>query len=242
MQTSELEMNGTKYILRVLVHRRRNSTVNIRDNVITIRLSSFASKKEREDHLSEFLDWAKKKIMAEPERFRPPKMREYRNNDVIEICNEKYALRIDYAKRKSASAKAIGNIIRIILPEDASGHEKKRMTSNLLAKVISKKRLPVLHNRIKLLNNMFFQKEIKEIRFRNMSSRWGSCTKDGKISISSRLLLAPDSILDYVCVHELAHLVHFNHSKEFWELVGRVIPDYKERDMWLSENGEKCVF
>ena len=52
-------------------------------------------------------------------------------------------------------------------------------------------------------------------------------------------MLAPPAVLDYVVVHELCHIKHMNHSKEFWELVGSILPDYKERRKWLKEHGNE---
>ncbi len=242
METEVWEIVGNKYILKVLNHRRWSSTVSIQNNIVTIRLSSRASRAERAKHLEEFMEWARKKMEKSPEKYKPPYTREYKDNEVLDIGNEKFALRIDYTKRKSASANILGNIIRLNIPDAIPEDDKKKHVSSLLAKVIAQRRLPKLHDKMNLLNNLFFRQEIKDIKFKNMSSRWGSCSKDGKISISTRLLLAPNEILEYICVHELAHLVHFNHSEKYWHLVGKVIPDYKSRERWLSDNGEKCVF
>lgn len=68
-------------------------------------------------------------------------------------------------------------------------------------------------------------------------SRWGSCHSDGRIYYNWRLIMALHRVVDYVVVHELSHLVHGNHSKKFWKLVGAVIPDFAERKQWLRMNG-----
>lgn len=75
------------------------------------------------------------------------------------------------------------------------------------------------------------------LTIRDQKTRWGSCSGRGTLSFNWRLILAPPEILDYVVVHELCHLTYMNHSKEFWGLVGSVIPDYKVRRKWLKENG-----
>ena len=75
------------------------------------------------------------------------------------------------------------------------------------------------------------------ITIRDQKTRWGSCSGRGTLSFNWRLILAPPEILDYVVVHELCHLTHMNHSKEFWGLVSKVLPDYKVRRKWLKENG-----
>ena len=77
----------------------------------------------------------------------------------------------------------------------------------------------------------------QKITIRDQKTRWGSCSGTGTLSFSFRLMLAPPRVLDYVVVHELCHLTHMNHSKEFWNMVEDILPDYKEHRKWLKENG-----
>jgi len=67
------------------------------------------------------------------------------------------------------------------------------------------------------------------IRLSNARSRWGSCHASGRISLNWRLIHMPQHLIDYVLVHELAHLREMNHSPRFWAVVGGVIPDYAAR-------------
>ncbi|MTI83044.1 MAG: M48 family metallopeptidase [Firmicutes bacterium] len=76
-----------------------------------------------------------------------------------------------------------------------------------------------------------------EIKIKHQKRRWGSCTGAGKLLFNWRCIMAPGPILDYVIVHEMCHLHYMNHSKDFWGLVGSIIPDYKERRAWLKKNG-----
>lgn len=77
----------------------------------------------------------------------------------------------------------------------------------------------------------------KKISIRDTSSRWGSCSSTGTISFSYRLILAEPHIIDYVVIHELAHTIHHNHKKPFWNLVSTYYPNYKSARTWLRTVG-----
>ena len=79
------------------------------------------------------------------------------------------------------------------------------------------------------------------IRIGDQKTRWGSCSSNGTLSFSWRLMLAPPRVLDYVVIHELCHLTHMNHSREFWDKVASHDPDYREHRKWLKENGSSLV-
>ncbi|HMK80351.1 MAG TPA: SprT family zinc-dependent metalloprotease [Xanthobacteraceae bacterium] len=79
--------------------------------------------------------------------------------------------------------------------------------------------------------------KIKRISVRDQVSRWGSCTVDGVLSYSWRLVLAPPHVLDYLAAHEVAHLVEMNHSARFWRVVARICPDFERAKSWLNGQG-----
>lgn len=75
------------------------------------------------------------------------------------------------------------------------------------------------------------------IQLRDTRSRWGSCSSDGRLMYSWRLIMAPPSVLDYVAAHEVAHLVEMNHSPAYWRIVARLRPDHAEARAWLRQHG-----
>ncbi len=75
------------------------------------------------------------------------------------------------------------------------------------------------------------------LRITGARRRWGSCSTSGTVSFAWRLVMAPLGVVDYVVVHELAHLCEMNHSRRFWAVVADAMPDYEERRRWLREYG-----
>ena len=75
-----------------------------------------------------------------------------------------------------------------------------------------------------------------KIKLSNAQKRWGSCSAKGNLNFSWRLIMAPLRVIDYVVVHELAHLEEKNHSKRFWNKTKIMLPDYERHKEWLKEN------
>ena len=80
-------------------------------------------------------------------------------------------------------------------------------------------------------------KKINRISIKDTSSQWGSCSGRNNLSFSWRLILAPQEALNYVVAHEVCHLEHMNHSKDFWSLLEIIMPDYPKYRYWLKKQG-----
>ena len=78
---------------------------------------------------------------------------------------------------------------------------------------------------------------VTDITLRDTRTRWGSCTADGRLMFSWRLVMAPPTVLDYVAAHEVAHLMEMNHSDRFWAIVGRLYPGWQVQRAWLRQHG-----
>ncbi len=78
----------------------------------------------------------------------------------------------------------------------------------------------------------------RKLTLRDTRSRWGSCSTQGDLMYSWRLVMAPPAVLDYVAAHEVAHLAQMNHSPAFWSVVDRLYPDHDSCRRWLRIHGE----
>jgi predicted metal-dependent hydrolase len=99
----------------------------------------------------------------------------------------------------------------------------KTQATNLIQEKADKwsAKLGVTHNRITI---------------RGQKSRWGSCSRNGNLSYNWKLVMAPETVIDYVVIHELAHLKQMNHSKKFWQLVAAYCPEWRDCKKWLRNH------
>jgi predicted metal-dependent hydrolase len=97
----------------------------------------------------------------------------------------------------------------------------KQQTARIIAD-----RLPTLASK--------FNVKYNKVSIKNQKSRWASCSKKGNLHFNLLLATAPSDVIDYVMIHELMHLIEFDHSRQFWQLVKEADPDYKKHREWLA--------
>lgn len=96
----------------------------------------------------------------------------------------------------------------------------------------------ILSDKVKKYSNIM-KLYPKEVKINSAKTRWGSCSNKGVINFSWLLVMANEAAIDYVVIHELSHLKHMNHSRDFWRLVGQYEPDYKKRREELKRLAER---
>ena len=112
----------------------------------------------------------------------------------------------------------------------------KNIKSVKIHSISKEKTLKKITERVKYYSSLSGFK-YKNIQITSAQKRWGSCNYQNNLNFSKRLASAPDKIIDYVVIHELCHIKEKNHSKNFWNEVAKIMPEYKENQKWLKENG-----
>jgi len=114
-------------------------------------------------------------------------------------------------------------------------NQKYQEHTHLVLKDFYKAQAGLIHNRcIDLAKQHHLMPQ--KISLRYITSRWGSCSRAGNISLSIFLIMAPPEVAEYVIIHELAHLKHHNHSPEYWSLVAELAPEFRQHRAWLKQN------
>ncbi|MGM0845728.1 MAG: M48 family metallopeptidase [Bacillota bacterium] len=91
------------------------------------------------------------------------------------------------------------------------------------------------------LHQRHFKTKPHTIRITDSKTTWGTCDANRKLTFNWKLAMAPREVIDYVVVHEMCHMVHLNHDRSFWRLVGKIVPDYKEKENWLAASSWKMT-
>ena len=116
-------------------------------------------------------------------------------------------------------------------------HRKNSSIKNLIKRWYKQQALIYFKQRTELFINSYHFPTVKEIKVRYMKSRWGSCSSNAVITYNIHLLKADPEYIDYVVLHELCHLIHPNHSKNFYRLQSQLDPNWKQKKINLNKQG-----
>lgn len=216
---------GSKEIRFDLEYRQRK-TLGIRvhtDGSVCILAPSETLENDILEKLKCKAPWIIKQIKYF-ETFKPKTPeRQYVSGETHLYLGRQYRLKIIESETKKV--KAIRGTLEISLPIKNRIEIEKLLTTwyKQRAEFIFEK---VLIEVLPLFNKYNIPKPILQLR--KMEKRWGSCTRSGKIILNPDLIKAPKGSIEYVLIHELAHLVHFNHTKSFYNLQEQLMPDWKK--------------
>lgn len=237
-QEQSLRIRDAIIPLNIIKERRKGFRFSMTKKGINIRLPLRDSQATDAQHIAQAKQWAQDVFAKKPDLLARYAPQVYQNGSTIPCFDATYTLKIYYKNRKTIKSRVNGLVLTIELPNTATNES---ITKAILAKAIAKHYKPFLQKRLNYWNKLF-PKPYHQLRIKYNSSNWGSCSGKQNINLSSRLLLCPIEVIDYVIVHELAHLEHKHHGKQFWAEVERVLPDYKQRDNWLKQNGRSIDF
>ena len=177
--------------------------------------------------------WILSKIKFNQEVKYPHKPKEFVSGEAFQYLGRNYRLKVITGGKEGVELKNGRLNVRISQGNSDSNDEK--LKSLLMDWYIRnaerklKERILRFADRIGVTFN--------GIRIKSLKQRWGSCTKDGGVVFNWKIIIAPIAVVDYVVAHELCHMRYHDHSKEFWALMQRVMPDYREKKEWLRVNG-----
>lgn len=242
VQKTLLDIDGQQIPAKIYHERRKNVRANIGKNGAILRLPYGLNNKDEQEFFVWFKDYVKEQLDTNQEIREQFFGKGYRDGDILKVGTRQYLLRIRYTDRKTHGAKIANSTIYLELAKNDIESHRQKAIRHLLSRTVGNDFLPEITRRVLELNQLHFQMPIKSVNLKYNSTNWGSCSSDSNLNLSTRLLFAPPAVVDYVIIHELAHLIELNHSHRFWKLVEDAMPSYREKEVWLKENGSLCNF
>ena len=229
--------------VKITSERRRSLRASVGASGLLLRIPNSFNKVQFDNAWLWFTRWVHQLVETKPNILQHLIPRQYKHGDFIVVRGIVYKIVILTHSLKISKASILPNqVIQLKIGEDYDADQASAIVRKLIAGLMSKVHLAPLAARVAALNKQHFNVNVVDIKLTNTHSRWGSCSTTGTIRLSSRLLLAPLDVIDYVILHELAHLIEFNHSNKFWKLVQTAMPNYQEKEKWLKENNYVCRF
>lgn len=212
--------------------RRRRLSIEVSQSGVAARAPLKMRLKTIVDFVSSKQTWLEKHINALPA---PKPDIKYETGTLIDVFGDSVELRVMLGQ----TGKPILDHGTLLLPVKKSHLELDITIKNKLVNWYKALALHTLEQSIEHYAHLMKVPANKRlsINVRDYKRRWGSCDQKGDLSFNWRIAQAPLDVFDYVVVHELAHCHEFNHSKRFWKIVAQQMPDWKERQHWLSQHG-----
>jgi len=242
LQPTHIEIDGHDIPAKVFLENRNNVRVSIGKTAAFLRMPNYFNKKQAKSQIGWFQRWVKAQFDSNEQlktRFFP---KTYQTGDTIQVGERSYELVVKHENRSTSSANLKNGVIHLKMNRELTAMQLSKSVKTLLSRVVGKDFKAAITKRVLELNEQFFQKDIKSVNLKYNSSNWGSCSTKNNINLSTRLLFAPPPVIDYVIIHELTHLLEMNHSPKFWNIVKKIMPDYKKKEKWLKKNGKHCDF
>nr|WP_241696906.1 SprT family zinc-dependent metalloprotease [Mariprofundus sp. KV] len=176
--------------------------------------------------------WIKKKLHFNSEIRPSVKLKTFTRDEPFLFKGNTVNLDIQTGRRAVA---IVENKLTVTLPASTAVEKKTALIRRVIEKWYRQQAEIHLKQRTEQLAKVL-GKSPTHVGVKGYRSRWGSCHLDGRIYFNWRLIMAPEWVIDYVILHELCHLIHHNHSKNYWALVESVMPDYRHAKVWLKTN------
>ena len=212
----------------ILRARRKTLAIHIKHRKVEVRCPLKASQRDIRAFLESNKQWIDRKLREESKRYREF-LRIEDGRKIFYRARER-----EIVFQESARYKVVVTRDQFIIqgPSLTPDRARQQVEAFLLEKAA--KYLP--ERATALAHCLRVSSKLKQVKLRKTRSKWGHCTSTGILQFNWLIMLAPNSIIDYMIAHEVCHLVHMNHSRKFWDLVESICPNSEYYMGWLKEH------
>jgi predicted metal-dependent hydrolase len=233
MQTETIQAKG--FVAQISrTKRTKSATIEVEAGVVVVVVPQSLTTERISKLLHDKNDWIKDKIRLH-QTIAPVNDKQYVSGEAFSYLGRNYRLKVNkgtYRPIKLANGRFVVTLLR--------GGDNPNMVKRLLKTWYKSHAQTKLNEKAQRYAQQIGV-DCKSIGIKDYKSRWGSCSPGGDIDFNWQIIMAPNHIVDYVVVHELCHLLHHDHSVQFWQAVERFIPNYADCKAWLKEYGAGLV-
>lgn len=219
----EIILDGNKIKYKLDIGKRKNLYIQIKNNEVIVKAPRHVSKSRIQKFIIEKEKWILK-VLEKQKNMEKNISKEYINGEEFFYKGEKYILNIKYGNKNEKIANIYGNELTVRIKENQEDEKKQieKQIDNFYFQMAEIELSESMERLTKLMNVM-----PESFRVKRLKRVWGNCSSKKVISLNYNLIKYSKKAMDYVVIHELSHLKHMNHSKDFWNMVGRYMSDYK---------------
>ncbi|MCL6572757.1 MAG: M48 family metallopeptidase [Bacillus sp. (in: Bacteria)] len=217
-------------------HRRKSLSISVDQHGVSVISPSEITVEKIESTLHRKAVWIIKQLSDFSEMQTNIQERLFHSGEKLPYLGRQYRLKVIKTDSNEPSFRFYQGRFLAELPTGISEEEHRDSLYPLYVNWVKQRANEFAHDRLKRFT-LKLQQAPKKVIIKEQEQRWGSCTPAGNVLLNWRLFLAPTSIIDYVLAHELVHLKHMNHSKDYWDTLQMLLPDYEQRKEWLRING-----
>ena len=210
--------------------RKKTASRKIEQGVVQVIVPQNLPQKEIDDLLKQKSDWIRQKVIIQ-QSVPVSKPKEFVSGESFSYLGRNYRLKVLTGDLQPVKLKQ--GYLRVTVPVE------RKSDQTLIRKLLQDWYLDRASEKLEQKTVKYAQQigvQPSKIRVREYKSRWGSCRVRGEVSYNWRIIISPNPVVDYVVVHELCHLIHHNHSKQYWNQVRSIVPDYQSKRDWLKTN------
>lgn len=212
--------------------RTQTADIRVEEGVVSIVVPKDLPTERIQQLLADKRRWVLQKMALHKEA-RPINPKQFVSGEALPYLGRNYRLKV--LKGPFQAAKLKQGQLLVTVPE---GSEQPHMIRNAIIRWYRWQAERKLRDKTRRYARML-NVEPSDVGIKTFKSRWGSCSKHGRIDYNWKIVMAPNRQVDYVVLHELCHLKHHDHSPQFWQAMERVMPDYLEAKAWLKAFGHE---
>lgn len=222
--------DGNGFIAEVIrTNRRKSVDIRVEEGAVSIVVPTSTPVEKIDQLLIAKRMWIKEKMALQRE-MAPASSKQFVSGEAFPYLGRNYRLKVETGP--FTPVKLLQGRLVVQIPES---RQQPHMIRNALIRWYKYQAGLKIRQKVTRYAPMVGV-EPDGVNIKTFKSRWGSCTAKGELEFNWLIMLAPNRMVDYVVVHELCHLIHHDHSPEFWREVARVMPDYQKSREWLREN------